>query len=136
MERKWSKSNVDLELLTVKLGDFFKERKFEVIGEKTPTNYQITASNSSLFKLLGTVNVTIEGEPDDFTIKMKLQERRKRYSGFGSLLLGMLGGGILLKQEAESDEALFKLEKEFWQYVENTVLNLANTAKSSNSNEK
>jgi len=135
MERKWDMKNVDLELLTVKLGDFFKERKFEVIGEKTPTNYQITAGKSPSFKLLGVANVIIEGKPDDFSVKLELQERRRRYSGYGSFLLSLFGGGILLRQEAESDEAWMRLEKEFWQYVENLVLNLANTAKSSSDNE-
>jgi len=135
MERKWDMKNVDLELLTVKLGGFFKERKFEVIGEKTPTNYQITAGKSPSFKLLGVANVIIEGKPDDFSVKLELQERRRRYSGYGSFLLSLFGGGILLRQEAESDEAWMRLEKEFWQYVENLVLNLANTAKSSSDNE-
>ena len=135
MERKWDMKNVDLELLTVKLGDFFKERKFEVIGEKTPTNYQITAGKSPSFKLLGVANVIIEGKPDDFSVKLELQERRRRYSGYGSFLLSLFGGGILLRQEAESDEAWMRLGKEFWQYVENLVLNLANTAKSSSDNE-
>ena len=132
MERKWYMKNVDLNLLTVRLGDFFKERDFEVIGEKTPTNYQVLAKNSSSFRLLGFVNVTIEGKPDDFVIKLELCEKKKRYSRYGSLLLNMFGGGYFLVREAESDEAWMKLEKEFWQYVETLILNLTNTAKSSN----
>ena len=135
MERKWAMQNVDLELFTVKLGDFFKERKFEVVGEKTPTNYQITAGNSPSFKLLGVAKVLIEGNPNDFSVKLELEERRRRYSGYGSMLLSLFGGGILVRQEAQSDEAWFKLEKEFWPYIENLVLDLINTAKSSSSNE-
>jgi len=135
MERKWAMQNVDLELFTVKLGDFFKERKFEVVGEKTPTNYQITAGNSPSFKLLGVAKVFIEGNPNDFSVKLELEERRRRYSGYGSMLLSLFGGGILVRQEAQSDEAWFKLEKEFWPYIENLVLDLINTAKSSSSNE-
>jgi hypothetical protein len=135
MERKWTMQNVDLEVFTVKLGDFFKERKFEVIGEKTPTNYQITAGNSSSFKLLGVAKVLIEGNPNDFLVKLELEERRRRYSGYGSMLLSLFGGGILVRQEAQSDEAWFKLEKEFWPYVENLVSDLTDSAKSSSSNE-
>lgn len=131
MERKWEMKNVDLELLTVRLGDFFKERKFEVIGEKTPTNYEITAGRSPSYKLIGVVKVTIAGEPNAFSVKLELEERRKRYSGYGSLLLSMFGGGILLRQEARSDEAWFRLEKEFWQFTENLVSSLTDTAKSS-----
>jgi len=129
LERKCVMRNVDLNLLTVRLGDFFKERDFEVIGEKTPTNYQILAKNSSSFRLLGFVNVTIEGKPDDFVIKLELLEKKKRFSRYGSLLLNMFGGGYFLLREVESDEAWRKLEKEFWQYVETLVLHLTNTAK-------
>jgi len=129
MEQKWGMKNVDLELLTVKLGDFFKERKFQVISEKTPENYEIRAGNSPSFKLLGLVRVIVGGEPDNFSVKLEFQEigtRYLRYSG----LLSLFGGGFLLRQEAQSDEAWMLLEKEFWPYVENLVLKLTNTAKS------
>jgi hypothetical protein len=135
MERKWTMQNVDLELLTVKLGDFFKERKFEVLGEKTPANYQITAGNSPSFKLLGIAKVIIEGNPNDFSIKLEFEEKRRRYSRYGSILLSLFGGGILVRQEARSDEDWFKLEKEFWPHVENLVSDLTNTAKSTGNNE-
>jgi hypothetical protein len=136
MERKWDMKNVDLNLLTVRIGDFFKERDFEVIGEKTSINYQVLAENSLAFRLLGFVNVTIEGKPEDFVIKLELREKRKRYGKYSSFLLSMFGGGYFLLQEVKSDEAWMKLEKEFWQYVENVVLHLTNTAKSSNNNLK
>lgn len=133
MERRWTAKNVNLELLTFKLGDFFKERQFEVLGEKTPENYQITAANSPIFKILGTASVTIEGKPEDFTIKLEMREKRTRVSGFGSLLLRTFGGGYFYLQEVKSDEAWEKLEKEFWAHVENLILQLANTAKTSES---
>jgi hypothetical protein len=136
MERKWDMKNVDLNLLTVRIGDFFKERDFEVIGQKTSINYQVLAENSLAFRLLGFVNVTIEGKPDDFVIKLELREKRKRYGKYSSFLLNMFGGGYFLLQEVKSDEAWMRLEKEFWQYVENVVLHLTNTAKSSNNNLK
>jgi len=132
MERKWDMKNVDLDLLTVRIGDFFKERDFEVIGEKTPGNYQVLAKNSPSFRLLGFVNVTIEGKPEDFVTKLELVENRKRYGKYSSFLLRMIVGGYFILQEVESDEVWMRLEKEFWQYVENVVLHLTNTAKSSN----
>jgi len=135
MERKWNMKNVDLELLSEKLEDFFKERKFQIISEKTSGNYKITVGNSPSFKLLGLLSVVVEGRPDDFSVKLEFQERRRRYSGYGSFLLSLFGGGILLRQEAESDEAWMRIEKEFWLYVENLVLYLANTAKPSSNSE-
>lgn len=128
MERRWDMKNVDLDLLTVRIGDFFKERDFEAIGEKTPTNYQILAGNSPVFRLLGSVSVTIEGKPENFVIKLEFCEKRKRYEKY-AFLLNMFGGGYAVLQEAKSDETWIKLEKEFWQYAENLVLHLTNTAK-------
>lgn len=131
MERKWYMKNVDLNLLTFRIGDFFKESNFEVIGEETSTNYQISAKNSPSYKLLGVVNVIIEGTPADFVIKLELSGKRKRFAGYSNLL-SMFGGGRLILQEVESDEAWRRLTKQFWQYVENMVLYLTNTADSSN----
>ena len=128
MERRWEMKNVDLEMLTVRIGDFFKERDFEAIGEKNPTNYQILAKNSPIFRLLGHVSVIIEGKPEDFVIKLEFCEKRRRYEKY-AFLLNLFGGGYSVLQEAKSDEAWMKLEKEFWQHVENLVLHLTNTAK-------
>jgi len=136
MERKWSMNNVDLDVFTLKIGDFFGQRDFEVVRDKTPTTYQILADNSSSFKLIGYVSVTVEGEPNDFIVKLELCEKKRRYSKYGSFLLGLFGGGILVRREAISDEAWMKLEKEFWPYVENLVSDLTSTAKSSNNNLK
>lgn len=108
---------------------FFKERDFEVIGEKTPRNYQVLAKNSPSFRLLGFVDVTIEREPEDFVVKLELVEKRKRHGRWSAFLLSMFGGGYFLLEEAKSDEAWIKLEKEFWQYVENVVSHLTNTTK-------
>jgi hypothetical protein len=136
MERQWVMKNVDLNLLTFRLGDFFKERGFEVIGEKTPTSYEISAQNSSSFRLIGAVIVIIEGEPNDFLLKLELWENRRRYSGYGAFLLNIFGAGYLVRREAESDETWARLKKEFWPYIENLVANLSNTATSSNNDLK
>jgi hypothetical protein len=130
-ERKWTMNNIDLDQFTLKIGDFFGERDFEVVRDKIPTGYQILSGNSSRFKLIGHVSVTVEGKPDDFTIKLELVEKKRRYSKYGSFLLSLLGGGILMRQEAESMDAWMKLQKEFWPYVENLVSELTGTAKSS-----
>jgi len=131
MERRWAMKNVDLYTLTMRMGDFFKDRNFEVLGEKTPTNYQVTAGNSPSFKLLGVATVTIEGEPNDFFIKLELVEKKRRYSKLGTFFLNLFGGGYLVLRETKSEEAWMKLEKEFWPFVENLVLNLTNSAASS-----
>jgi len=128
MQRKWNKKNVNLKLLTARIGDFFKEHRFEAIKGKTPTGYQILAEDSPTFKLLGYVSVTIEGNPDSFVVKLELCERKKR-SRLSPFLLNMFGGGYFFLQELKSDDAWMKLEKVFWQHVENVILHLPNTVK-------
>jgi len=135
-ERKWTMNNVDLDQFTLRIGDFFGKRDFDVVRDKIPTGFQILSDNSSRFKLIGYVSVTVEGKPDDFTVKLELIEKKRRYSQYGSFLLGLFGGGILVRREAVSDEAWMRLEKEFWPYVENVVVDLTGTAKPSNSNSK
>jgi len=128
MQRSWKRRNVDLALLTTRIGDFFKERDFEAVKGQTPTGYQILAEGSPYFRLQGYVGVTIEGRPEDFAIKLDLCTKRNKRFRLPPSLLSMFGGGYFLLQAMKSDEAWMKLEKEFWQHMENAVLHLTNTA--------
>jgi len=128
MQRSWAKKNVDLALLTARIGDFFKKKDFEAIKGKTPTGYQILAEDSPYFKMQGYVSVTIEGKPEDFTVKLDHCGNKKRHSWVSPFLLSMLGGGYFLLQRLKSEEAWIKLEKELWRHVENLVLHLTNSA--------
>lgn len=119
---------MDLALLTTRIGDFFKQKDFEAIKGETPRGYQILAEDSPYFKIQGYVSVTIEGEPEDFTVKLDHCENKKRHSWFPPFLLTMLGGGHLISQRLKSKEAWIKLEREFWRHMENAVLQLTNSA--------
>ena len=128
MQRNWKDKNVDLALLTTRIGDFFKEKDFEAIKGETPTGYQILAEDSPHFRIHGYVSVTIEGKPEDFTVKLDHCGNRDEHSWFSPFLLQMLGGGYLFLQRLKSEEAWMKLEKEFWRHAENIVLQLTNSA--------
>lgn len=128
MQRNWIKKDVDLTLLTTRISDFFKKNDFEAIKGETPTGYQILAEESPYFRIQGYVNVTIEGKPEDFTVKLDHCGNRDNRSWFPPFLLRMLGGGYLLLQRLKSEEAWTELEKQFWRHVENVVLQLTNSA--------
>lgn len=49
MQRNWKEKNVDLALLTTRIGIFFKVKDFEAVKGKIPTGYQIFAEDSPLF---------------------------------------------------------------------------------------
>lgn len=129
MQRRWSNRNVDLELFTAYIGNFFKEREFDAVKEESSNGYQILAKNSPLFELDGYVNVTVEGHPNDFVVALDFSgEKRKKSFLVGPLTMAIFGGGGFLLKRLRSEESWIKLKKEFWSYVENVLLRLANSA--------
>lgn len=121
MQKSWSNKNIALDLLTTCIGEFFKEKDFEAIKGKMPNGYQILANDSPYFKLDGYVSVTIEGQPNNFTITLDLCGGKKKGFGGGPLLMAMFGGGYFFLRKLKSKEDWVKFEKEFWRYVENSL---------------
>jgi len=130
MRRNWKERNVDLALLTARIGDFFKVKDFEAIKGNIPTGYQIFAKDSPYFKIDGYMSATIEGTPDNFTINFEMcTDKKKRDIPHSIILESMLLGGYFISRRLKSEEAWLKLEKEFWRHVDNAVLHLSNSAK-------
>lgn len=127
MKKRWTNKNVDLASLTTYIGNFFKERDFEAIKGEKPTGYHIFAENSPYFKLDGYVSVTIEGKPDDFTVKLELCKEGKKRALTPILLTTMFLGGYFLSKRLRSEEDWMKLEKEFWKHLDNIVPYLNNS---------
>jgi hypothetical protein len=128
MQKRWTNRNIDLTLLTNRIGSFFKERDFEAIKGEIATGFNILAEDSPHFKLDGYVDVKIEGKPEDFAVKIELCRSKKRLY-FPPMLLTMLGGGYFLSKRLRAQEDWEKLENEFWKYVENATSQLSNTSK-------
>jgi len=130
MQRNWTGKNVDLASLTTHIGDFFKANDFEAVKGEIPTGYQIFAGDSLKFKVHGHVSVTVEGTPDNFTVKFEQSKSKKKRDFPHPMFLEqmILGGGLILRR-MKSEEAWLKLEKEFWRHVENAVLQLSDSAK-------
>jgi hypothetical protein len=118
MEKRWINKNVDLALLTSRIGDFFKERDFGAVKGETAAGYQIFAEGSPSFRLDGCVSVVVEGKPDDFIVKLELSKREKKSSFTPILLTTMFLGGYFLKSKLRSEEDWMRFEKEFWRYLD------------------
>jgi hypothetical protein len=128
MKRSWDGKNVDLSLLTTYIGEFFKAKDFEAVKGEIPTGFQIFASGSPLFRMQGYICVTIEGNPNNFTVTIERStEKKKGDTPRFMFIEQMLFGGYLTLRKLKSDEAWLKLEKELWKYVENSVLKLTNS---------
>lgn len=131
MQKNWTNKNVDLDLLTNQLSEFFKEKDFNVVKGRSEKGYQIFADDSGYYKVNGYVSVSIEGKPEDFTITFELcneEEKRKNPLPRSIILTTMFGGGYFLRKQLKSDEEWLRLKRDFWSYVEMIILNLANTA--------
>jgi len=129
MQENWISKNVDLALLTTRIGSFFKTRDFEAIKGEIPSGYQIFASNSPHFKLEGYVSVSVVGQPGDFVVKLDLCNEHKKHSfRLPSLIETMFIGGYFSLRSLKSREAWMKLEKELWQHIENCVLHLTGSS--------
>lgn len=123
MQGRWVGKNVDLALLSERIENFFKDKGFKTAKDWSPPEYTISARPQRGIGILGRVIIRVLGDSNDFLIEFSTSghSRSAIRSGF---LTTMFGGGILLLRGLKSQEALEKLEKEFWVYVEEAVMHL------------
>jgi len=120
---------VDLKSLADRLGSFFKQHEFVAIMGESKEGYEIIAESSPLFELAGYVEVAIKGSPSDLTVGMRVcGEERQRGPAVGPLTMALFGGGYWLSRRLKSNEAQVRFEREFWRFVDNALLQLANSA--------
>lgn len=124
MQRQWTGKNVDLALLSECVEAFFKDRGFSTEKEESAGEYTILWAPQRVRNIRDGMTARVFGRPDDFVVEIVASERTR-----GSIRLGMLtrlfGGGYLAVRGLRAKEALEKLEKEFWVYVEEKVAQLA-----------
>ncbi|MFQ5999580.1 MAG: hypothetical protein ACE5J6_02255 [Candidatus Bathyarchaeia archaeon] len=126
MRRQWVGKNVDLALLSERLEDFFKSRGFKTRKDELADGYTISVASQNGRYMRGDIDVRIVGNSNDFVIEFFAGERAR-----SSMMLGfittILGGGSLILRGLRSQEALEKLEREFWVCAEDSVVHLASS---------
>lgn len=128
MQKRWTRQNVDLNLLSNGINDFFKSRGFMTKkSESTGERKILLRPEHSRIKLEEPISVRIAGYPGDFVIDLRASELTTRPIRMG-MLTKSLGGGYYLLKSLELREELEKLEKEFWIFVEDKVAQLARSA--------
>jgi len=135
LQRNYTNKSVDLALLADCLDDFLKMKDFEAIREKTPRGYEIVASDSQYYKLSDVVSISIQGQPNSFSVTLKLCEEKTRGFRASPFLAQMFGGGYFFLKKLRADEDWTKFEKDFWQYLETKLRDLVNSAAISSSQE-
>jgi len=127
VQRQWIGKNVDLNKLSGCIEDFFKgkgfvTKKYESNGERV-----ILWASQNVKNMHKAMKVRIFGDPNDFVIELTASENT-----WSNIWLGFLtkffGGGYLILRGTRLREALKKLEREFWVYVEEKVAHLASSA--------
>ncbi|MDH5437594.1 MAG: hypothetical protein OEX76_01690 [Candidatus Bathyarchaeota archaeon] len=127
MQRQWTGKNVDLALLSERVEDFFRNRGFLTEKNESAGEYTILWAPPRVGIRRDAMKAGVFGKPNDFVVEIIASERTR-----GSIRLGMLtklfGGGYLVVRGLRAKEALEKLEREFWAYVEEKVAQLAGSA--------
>jgi len=95
--------------------------------EKTDKGYKIEAATEKVLNVQLKILVNVLGQPNDFTIEF-IADRRKKGFFTPSMILGYiataLGGGAVLRSELKLQESLDKMEKTFWEHVDNQIAQL------------
>lgn len=127
MKRQWANKKVNLALLSGCLERFFKEKGLEtrvVEGSLERRRISVTSPDSAV--LSENIDVEIVGNLGSLSIGLEIGSG-SRWTLMSSLLTLIGGGGIVLRK-LKAQEALDKLEKEFWTYVEELVAGSSETS--------
>lgn len=130
MQRQWVGKNVDLQLLSERVEDFFKDKGFKTEKDESAGKYTILWAPQRVRNMRNAMIARVFGKSNDFVVEIIASERTR-----GSIRLGMLtsafGGGYLALRGLKTKEVLERLEREFWSYVEEKVAHLAGSAEKS-----
>lgn len=130
MQRQWVGKNVDLQLLSECVEDFFKDKGFKTEKDESAGKYTILWAPQRVRNMRNAMIARVFGKSNDFVVEIIASERTR-----GSIRLGMLtsafGGGYLALRGLKTKEVLERLEREFWSYVEEKVAHLAGSAEKS-----
>lgn len=121
--RQWSGKNVDLGLLIDSIGDFFAHKGFTTRKDLSPGEYTLLASPPAVSDVREELTVKVLGDSKDLVVDF-LQCEKSRSSILLGYITAMFGGGSFLLKGLKSREALERLEKEFWAYVQDAIVRL------------
>ena len=128
MQKQWVGKNVDLKLLSECIEDFFEDKGFKTRKDESAGKYTILWTSQRARDMRHSMTASVFGDPNDFVVEIIASERTR-----GSIRLGMLtagfGGGYFALRGLRAKEAIEKLEREFWVYIEEKVANLTGSAK-------
>lgn len=125
MEKQWKNLNVSLQRLARMIESFYSQKKLKVKEAALKDGYSIRVILAEL-RLSGVMNIIIRGRPDDFTIETEATEHQDGTVKVG-LMTTIFGGGSLVLGSIRTREELEKLEREFWDTIEEWIRSLTDS---------
>jgi hypothetical protein len=123
MKIQWIGKNVDLELLSNYIENFFQNKTFNTSKESSNGQTKIsTVKNYNKSPLI--IHITIEGNPNDFFIEIEcknISESLQKLSHFFTTM----GLGPLFFKKLKLYELYKGVEEEFCAYLEKIISDLA-----------
>lgn len=119
-QKRWTAKDANLDLLIEKIESFFKSKGFKTKRNVSPQGYKISTVPKNVGDVKAGIKATILGHPHDFMVELSVGET-SRFSTLLGLSTIPFGGGTLVLRGLKLQEALERLEKEFWVYVEEAI---------------
>ncbi|MDH5376310.1 MAG: hypothetical protein OEW95_10955 [Candidatus Bathyarchaeota archaeon] len=119
-QKRWTAKDANLGLLTENIESFFKSKGFETRKNALRKGYRISTVPKHVRDVKAGIKVTILGGPHDFMVELSVGET-SRFSTLLGLSTIPFGGGTLVLRGLKLQEALERLEKEFWVHVEEAI---------------
>jgi len=125
---RWSGLDVDLKMLSELVEVFLKERGFNVRKSQVENGYEIGTLSSAQNELSGIISIGIIGGSDSFEVVFSARDDGRDMIKLG-FLSQLIGGGHLIKKGLNRQERIEKLEREFHEYLQQTVAWLSQVSK-------
>ncbi len=120
MESRYVGRNVRLPALCRCIEQFFVEKGFETVRIEEKGGYKIIVRTRCDRDIIENVTVLVSGGPNDFVVRFDAGSRSRSFIRFGRVTT-FLGGGSFLLRGLKSQEALEKLERNFWVCLEEKI---------------
>jgi hypothetical protein len=124
MKTQWKDRDIQLSTLVKLVCQFFEETNFTVSVSNPNADYFVLAKPKRRHEICENIQVFIEGDPNDFTVKFVAGAHSRDLIFFGALT-SFLGGGSLGLKGLKSKEALEKLERNFWIFLTHEISDLS-----------
>jgi len=120
MESRYVGRNVPLPALCRCIEQFFIDKGFETLRTEEKGGYKIIVKTRCDPNIIENVYVHVSGDPNNFVVRFDAGSRSRSFIRFGSVTT-LLGGGIFLLRGLKSQEALERLERKFWLFLEEKI---------------